>query len=238
MSFGISPWPAVRFSVIGDAWRLYKQHWGVWSVTTLIVLVGNLVVTGVVASMLGHGRGVHHGGFRWPVTPVHGVAQYLANFAITGFFLAGMLRMAFNQIRDRAPRVEDLFSIPDSWLDVVLGSVLYGSAIFVGFWFCFIPGLIAAGVFMFTLPLVVDAKLPATGAMIQSWHALKSQWLAATVFHFLLTLLAGLGAILCGIGIIFTAPLYCLSVALLYREFFPGGAIPASKPAKDPFPDI
>jgi len=237
MSVGHS-WPVVRFSVIGDAWRLYKRHWGVWSVAIVIVLLGNLIVTGIVASVLGHNMGRHHGGYRWPITPIHGTAQYLANFAITGFFLAGMLRMASNQIRGRAPRVEDLFAIPNVWFDVVLGSVLYGAAIFVGSWFCFIPGLIAAGLFMFTLPLVVEAKLPATGAMIQSCHALKSQWLTATVFHFVLSLLAGSGALLCGIGVIFTGPLYCLSIAILYREFFPDHVSPAWKSSKDPFPDI
>lgn len=120
----------------------------------------------------------------------------------------------------------------------MLASVLYSAVIFVGAWFCFIPGLIAAGVFMFSLPLVVEAKLPATGAMIQSWHALKSQWLSVTVFHFVLTILAGLGALLFGFGIVFTAPLYCLSIAVLYRDFFPSNASPAWKSSKDPFPDI
>ena len=238
MSFGQPTWPRVRFGVIREAWQLYKRHWGVWSVAVLIVLLGNMLVGSALAGMAGrHGSG-HFGGYRWPITPMHGFAQYVAAFVISGFFLAGMLRMAGNQMRGRAPRVEDLFAITDVWLDVVLASVLYGAAIFVGSWFCFIPGLIAAGVFMFTLPLVVEAKLPATGAMIQSWHALKSQWLTATAFHFVLSLLAGSGAILCGIGLIFTAPLYCLSIAVLYRDFFPYHASPAWKPAKDPFPDI
>jgi hypothetical protein len=117
-------------------------------------------------------------------------------------------------------------------------SVLYGAAIFVGSWFLFVPALIAAGVFMFALPLVVEARLPATGAMIQSWHALKSQWLAATIFHFVLSLVAGAGVLLCGIGVIFTAPLYCLSIAVLYHDFFPHHVSPAWKSSKDPFPDI
>lgn len=238
MSIGQPRWPEVRFGVIGDAWQLYKRHWGMWSIATLIVVLANMVVTGAIASVLGHGGHRHHGGYRWPITPIHGFTQYISMFAVTGFLLGGMLRMAGNQMRGRAPRVEDLFAVTDTWLDVVLVSILYGAAIFVGSWFCLIPGFIAAGVFMFALPLVVEARLPATGAMIQSWHALKSQWLTATVFHFILSLLAGAGALLCGIGIVFTAPLYCLSIAVLYHDFFPYGATPAWKPSKDPFPDI
>jgi hypothetical protein len=238
MSFGQPPWPEIRFNVIGDAWRLYKRHWVVWSVTVLIVLAGNMIGTGIIASVLGHHGHGHHGGYRWPVTPIHGFAQYITWFIITGFFLAGMLRMAGNEVRGRAPRIEDLFTIKDIWIDVVLVSALYGAAIFVGSWFCFIPAFIAAGVFMFALPLVVEARLPATGAMIQSWHTLKSQWFTATIFHFVLSLVSWSGAILCGIGLIFTAPLYCLSLAVLYRDFFADHASPAWKPSKDPFPDI
>jgi hypothetical protein len=238
MSLEQSTWPAVRLSVIGEAWRLYKRHWRVWSLAMLVVLVGNVILTSAVYSVLGiHDRG-HHGGFRWPITPIHGVVQYVVSFVITGFFLAGMFRMAGNQIRGRAPRVEDLFAITDVWLDVVLGSVLYGAAVFVGAWFFLIPGLIAAGVFMFALPLVVEAKLPATGAMIQSWHALKSQWLTATLFHFVLSLLAGSGAILFGVGLLFTGPLYCLSIAILYHDLFPYYTKPVWKASRDPFPDI
>jgi uncharacterized membrane protein len=124
------------------------------------------------------------------------------------------------------------------WLDLILGSVLYGAAIFVAAWFCFIPAFIAAGVFMLALPLVVEGRLPATGAMIQSWHALKSQWLTATIFHLVLSLLAGSGAILCGIGLLVTGPLYSLSVAFLYHDFFPYSATSAGKDAKNTFPDI
>ena len=38
---------------------------------------------------------------------------------------------------------------------------------------------------MFTLPLIVDAGLPAPAAIAGSWNALKGQWLMATVFHVL-----------------------------------------------------
>jgi hypothetical protein len=239
MSFAHSAWPLIQFRVIGEAWRLYKRHWGVWSLAMLIVLLGESIVSSAVFGMLGLRHSPHHhGGFRWPITPIRGAVGYHVSFAIAGFFLGGMIRMASNQIRGRAPRLEHLFSITDVWLDLLLGSVLYGAAIFVAAWFCFVPAFLAAGVFMFTLPLVVEGKLPATGAMMQSWHALKSQWLAATVFHLILSLLAGSGALLCGIGLLVTGPLYSLSVALLYHDFFPYSATSAFKPAKNPFADI
>ena len=71
----------------------------------------------------------------------------------------------------------------------------------LGFMLCVIPGFIVSGLFMLAIPLVVEGRLPATGALIQSWNALKSQWLVATVFHFVLILAALSGVLLCGVGI-------------------------------------
>jgi uncharacterized membrane protein len=164
--------------------------------------------------------------------------QYMVSTVVAGFFLSGLIRMAGNQLRGRAPRVEDLFTITDVWLDVLLGSLLYAAATFVGFLLCAIPGLIVAGLLMFTIPLVVESRLPATAAVMQSWNALKSQWLAATAFHLVLCLLSGSGVLLCGIGLLLTGPLYSLSLAILHQEFFGTlAATPWKKPV-DPFLEV
>ena len=38
MAGGYQTWPLIQFGVIGEAWRLYKRHWVVWSLAMLIVL--------------------------------------------------------------------------------------------------------------------------------------------------------------------------------------------------------
>jgi uncharacterized membrane protein len=91
---------------------------------------------------------------------------------------------------------------------------------------------------MLSVPLVVEGRLPATGALKTSWNALKSQWLVATVFHVVLALLAVSGVILCGFGLILTGPLYCLSLAILNREFFPATALGSWKKHGEPFPEV
>ena len=75
---------------------------------------------------------------------------------------------------------------------------------------------------MLAIPLVAEGQLPATGAIIQSWHALKSQWLTAAVFHWVLFIVAFSGFFLCGVGVLFTGPIYCLAVTILYHNFFGG----------------
>ena len=60
--------------------------------------------------------------------------------------------------------------------------------------------------------------MPSRGA----GSALSSQWLTATIFHIVLCLISSSGFLLCGVGILFTGPLYSLSIALLFHEFFRG----------------
>lgn len=226
-------WPPVRFGVIGDAWRLYRAHWKVWSLAVLIGIIGVGLAEAITsASLHVASRGVFGGLLNFE-RHVHGppLLSVILGLMITGLFMGGMVRMALNQIRGRAPRVGDLFRVTDVWFELMLGSVLVGFLVSVGFDLLVVPGLVAGGVFMMTYPLIVDRDIPATAAMIQSFHALRSQWLPAALVHMAITIVAGLGTLFLGVGILITAPLYPLSLAVLYRDLFLGApASPWDKP--------
>ena len=239
MAGGYQTWPLVRFNVIGEAWRQYKRYWVVWSLATLIAMVCFSAAFGICMAILdGRGRGA--GGFRLPISSAAGILPFTVSAIVSAFLVGGMVRMASNQLRGRAPRIEDLFSVTDCWFDLLLTGVLYGVAIAVGNMLCVVPvlGLIVSGLFMLAVPLVVEGRLPATGALIQSWNSLKSQWLTATVFHILLIFVAVSGFILCGVGVLFTGPLYSLSIAILYREFFSASTLHSWQKHPEPFPEV
>jgi len=223
--------PTIRFNVIGKAWRLYKRHAPVWSLATLIMMAAYCFVSGPLIAFLGGGKPFGPGGFRLFV-PASGALQFLVSTVVTGFLVGGMIRMASNQIRGRTPQIEDLFSIGERWFDLLLVSVLMGVATTVGYMLCAIPGFIVSGLSMLAIPLVVEGRLPATGALIQSWEALKSQWLTAAVFHLVLILVTASGSLLCCIGILLTGPIYSLAIALLYNDFYP--VLPSGTWKEDP----
>jgi uncharacterized membrane protein len=230
-------WPLIRFDVVGTAWQLYKRHWVIWSLATLIVMIGDSIVTGALDGLLKIGQPPRFGGFRL-FLPASGALLYIVSTMVTAFFVGGMFRMACNQVRGRAPRLEDLFSVTDCWFDLLLFALLASAATALGFMFCVVPGFIVFGLFMLGIPLVVEGRLPATGALIQSWEALKSQWLTATLFHVFLILVSLSGVFLCFVGLLLTGPLYSLSIALLYNAFFPAGPIHVKHKAVDPLPEI
>ena len=205
----------------------------------LIVMAATGVVNGAIHVVLERGAPLGPGGFRlFLPSPSTGATMFIASTTVSGFFLGGMVRMAGRQIRGGRPRLEDLFSITDCWFDLLLVSFLIGAATFIGFLLCMIPGFIVLGLFLLAIPLVVEGRLPATGALIQSWHALKSQWLTATVFHWVLIILAASGLLLCFVCVFLTGPIYSLAVTGVYHRFFGWGALPASKKHTDPFPEV
>jgi uncharacterized membrane protein len=232
-------WPLLRFGVIGEAWQLYKRHWVVWSVTMLIVMIGFSVVDGGVLALVGggHGHGPGPGGFRL-FLPAAGSLHFVLATVVGGFFVGGMIRMASNQLRGVEPRIEDLFSVGDCWFDLLLAALLLGAASALGAIFCLVPGLIISGLFMLGIPLVVEGRQPATAALIQSWHALKSQWFTAALLHLVLIIVAASGVVLCFVGLFFTGPLYSISIAILYHEFFPSGPLHVRKKPDEPFAEI
>jgi hypothetical protein len=212
--------PRVRFSAIGEAWEFLQARWPLWVLTVLIVLTGNWVLGGMVFSAFG----IKKPDGTWPFwigLSRPGLAlQFGLSTVVNGVFLGGMFRMACRQIRGRGVGVGDLFSILDVLPQLFLGSVLYALATYAGFCVFVLPGFIVAGILMFTIPLIVDGGLDATDALGQSWRALKGQWLVAAVFHAAAGFVAWMGLCFCGVGFLLTAPLYCMSIAVLYRDFF------------------
>jgi hypothetical protein len=69
--------------------------------------------------------------------------------------------------------------------------------------------------------LIVDKRLGVTEAMTLSFNTLKPHMWSVLGFLIVAGLIGALGAIACGVGLFFTAPITYLAMALLYRNFFP-----------------
>ena len=131
-----------------------------------------------------------------------------------------------------------MFTVPNHWFDLLLVSLLVGAATAVGYALLVLPGLVVSGLLMLAIPLVVEGEMPATGAIIHSWNALKSQWLTAAAFHLALVLVAASGLLLCFIGILFTGPIYALAIALVHNRFYPVSPIHSFHKDPEPVPEI
>jgi len=138
--------------------------------------------------------------------------------------------MAIRQINGERISIDDFFRIGDVAAPLLGMSALLATAVMIGAYMCYIPGFILSGLFMFAPALVVDRKLKAVDALTTSFNMLKSNWLMATLFYFVISLLSGLGVLACCVGVLVTVPLMYLSVAVGYQSFLYGQQTPGYAP--------
>jgi hypothetical protein len=222
---GYAPRPQIRFDVIGEAWRLFQAQMSTWIMAELIFIVG-IAVAYVVAFVLFIATAAAIGAIAKAI-PFAPVALLLTFFipiilivTTMQVLFAGLYNMALKQLRGETIAVGDMFAMTDRLGPVILGSLLYGLAVSVGAIFCYLPGLILGALLMFTIPLIVDRRMDPIEAMKLSFETLKGDVVMATLFFLVCMFVGQIGGIACGIGALFTYPLFFLSIALAYRDFF------------------
>lgn len=203
---GPSPQPRIDFNVIGVAWQMLSQQLGTWVLAMLVVVLINVALAFTVGIVLAL------------CVPLVGnlVAQIPSQLMVIGLY-----RMAFKQMRGETIAVGDVFQFMDVLGPAAVATILVTIAVITGTIFCIVPGILLAGVWMFTFPLIADKGMDGVQAMGLSWNTLKADWLMAALFFFVNTLIGVAGALACGVGVLVTAPLSLLSLAGLYRVYFP-----------------
>ncbi len=218
--------PQIRFDAIGEAWRVFQPNMSTWIVTELIFFVV-VALCGFVGWLLFLATAVLFASIaeRMPISilaiPITFFIPFTVILAAEYAMLGGMYRMAIRQLRGEMVKPGDIFDIKDVLGQLMIGSLLTALATSIGAVFCGLPGLILAGLLMFTMPLVVDKRMNGIDAMKLSFNTLKSEIVMAVLFFIVCVFIGQIGSVACGIGVLFTLPLFFLSIAITYREFFP-----------------
>jgi len=225
------PQPRIRFEAIGEAWQLFQKDAATWVVSALIYFAIVAIVGGVIGVFLGltgeiAGRSGGLGDISGLVMPALSLAHILSRiviFVISTLLLGGMYRMAIKSLRNEPINVADMFNVGDVLPSCLLAALIVGILTGIGFMLCVIPGLIIGALLMFTYPLIVDRRLGAIEAISQSVNTLKNEALMATLFYLVLAIIVVVGVAACCVGVLVTFPLFILSIAVVYRDFFGAG---------------
>ena len=234
----------IDFSAIGKAWELTKSNFGVW--------VPAVLIYGFAVSLSNAPSRIANAGSQAQVDPNNPAAAFAligANLGATlisqalgilvsAFFMAGLYKMALNQIDGHSVSLNDLFSGGQYFGQMLLGQVIFNLALLVGFLLCCIPGFLVLGGLLFWTPLVVDKKMDAITAMTTSWNTLKPQIFTAVGFLIVSSLAAMVGLVACCVGVLFTGAIGVLAPALVYRSFFPATGSAAQDQSNYPPPPI
>lgn len=210
---------------IGEGWQMFVNQWLGWVLIMLVFLILIMIPLApvyafvIAAQLASAGSGdvpVEPPAFFWVFLPVF----YLVIILGASFLMAGAYRAAFKQMRGGQVSVSDLFSGGDVFLRVAGGVVLTGLLTAAGAIFCILPGFIAVGLFYFTVPLIIDKNLGVIDAMKASLEVTKARWYMFALFAIVVSLLAQVGSVACGVGMLATFPLYFTINTVAFRDLF------------------
>ncbi|MDD2239299.1 MAG: hypothetical protein PHO14_10700 [Kiritimatiellae bacterium] len=178
---------------INEAFELYKTNFGLLCLATLVAGLLGAFTCGVLA----------------------------------GPMFAGVIMIILRVSRQTEPKpqIGDVFKGFDFFLQalllVVVLAVAYGVLSFLPV-IGGVAGLLIAPLVMFAMPLIVDQKQEFWPAIQASYEKAKEDYVSLLVITLLGSLISSLGLLLCGVGVILTAPFGAILSVVAYRHLFEG----------------
>jgi hypothetical protein len=210
---------------IGEGWQMFVSQWQSWVVLMLVFLIIIMIPIApvyvfVIAAQFA--AATNPDGPPEPPTMIFAFLPIFYCVIILGsvFLMCGAYKAAFKQMRGGRVAVSDLFSGGDVFLKAAGGFVLTAILTGIGAIFCILPGLVVGGLLYFTIPLIVEKRLGVIEAMQTSFERTKGQWLMFSLFAIVVGILAQIGSVACGVGLLATFPLYFTINAVAYRDVF------------------
>jgi hypothetical protein len=189
---------------ISEGFRMFIEQWQAWVLQALVMIAVLLVLMGIefvgffaVAAVLGAALGDSSAVLIIALLPAFLTISMIAGSGL----VCGMFKSAFKQLQGGTVELADLFSGMDRFLPVVLAQLCIAVMTMVGLLFCVVPAFIVAGLFYFTLPLIIHRNLGVADAMRTSFELAKKNILMFTLFALVVGILAQVGSYACYVRI-------------------------------------
>jgi uncharacterized membrane protein len=149
------------------------------------------------------------------------ILGWIASFFIGPALVAGLYMVLLKRLRGQEAAVGDIFTFFDyTMLTLAMASILTGILVSIGMLFLILPGIYLAVAYIFTIPLIADKKLEFWTAMELSRKVVTTHWFPALGLIILAGIIAALGVLAIGIGLVVTAPIAGASLAVAYEDLF------------------
>jgi len=139
---------------------------------------------------------------------------FLAYPAYAGFFVVA------DKIRKGEPySFDDFFGgFRERIGPLILGSIVSGLLMFVGFMACILPGIYLAVAWSLTIPFILFRTGDFWQGMEFSRKVVTRNWFSFFLLVVVAGLLSSLGVLACVIGVFFTLPIFYLSLYAAYED--------------------
>jgi len=217
--------PGIYFDSISTAITLLQRDLAIWVGATFFYIVASVPLTIVAMLVQGHGQFLYSGPFDWN-TWMQGEAISIFNSFVTTSLFGGMVHMGMKAANGEPLESKDLFkAFPQIW-SVGLMVIVLTIVLLCGYVLLLVPGIFLTGVFALALPIIVEQKVGVVEGLKRSFEALKPFAWAMFGLIFVAGLVSGLGYLACGIGILFSFPIFPIVLGIHYNYFFPKSQLP------------
>lgn len=206
---------------ISEGWNLFTKQWQTWGLMGLmfflpiLFFIAIFFFIGMASELIARGNasvilGIIAGAL---------IGSLILLLAIS-YLMGGMYKAAFKQLRGEPIEFADVWSGGDVFWKITVANILIALLSIVGIILCYFPVFVVAGLTYLTHPIIVRENLNPIDAIKKSKDLAKNDWLMFTLFAFVVSLLAQVGAYACYIGIIFSIPLTYTIGVVAYRDCF------------------
>jgi len=196
---------AASFSVgnaVSYGWTAYWKNIGPLLVITIVIIAVQLVINFV---------GQVSGNF------FLSLILSILGWVVSMILSMGLIRAALAVVRGETPEVAMLFET-EGLGSYIIAAIIFGVCFGIGLILCIIPGIIIGIIWMFYGFLIVEnPSLGPTDALKKSQEMTKGRIGELFVFGLALFGINLVGAILCGVGLLFTYGITAIAVAYAYR---------------------
>ncbi len=226
---GIPPGSQLTWDVgdgVGRAWELFRQAPGAWvgailalvAVSMLPIVVFAIAFSGDVAAGgdVASGGDVAVGGELGVAATVAMVVVSVVVVVASFVVAVGVYRASLAAVDGREVTFGTFFELHR--LGAVLGTILLVAlGTIVGLVLCILPGLVFAVMAMWAPLFVMDGHSPLE-AITRSIALTRQRWADALVGVVMTQVIATVGMLACGIGLLIASPVSWLLTAWLYRH--------------------
>ncbi|MGN7866381.1 beta-carotene 15,15'-monooxygenase [Chryseobacterium sp.] len=212
-------------SIISHAFEMYKGVFGYGVVAMIIYMVGGYLiqlVTGFNSTAMMEDMQSSGGDFNYWSAP--GVPLYMTFSGLFGLLLSplyvGLIYMV-NKYNTKSPiEFSDLFiGYRQNFVNILLYSFLSGLISAVAAMLCFFPLIFVYPLLLIGYPILLFENASATDAISKSFNIAKENYGTFLLTGILGMLISVAGVVLCGIGVILTAPFMMIVMYSTYCAF-------------------
>lgn len=210
--------------LISESWQRVKGTKGIIFGGFLIFYVVMLVASTVIGAIFGVLGFISE-------TSITGIiiGQFIVSILASALaypFMAGVNMIGIRRAADQPISFNDVFSGLGLFVPLLITALLMTALIYIGTLLFVIPGIYLGVAYMLAIPLVIERGLSPWQALETSRKAINQHWFKVFGLFLALGVIMLIGMIPLGIGLIWTLPLFIISMGVLYRTIF--GVLPTA----------